>query len=140
MKTEAQTKTQAVPGPLWEHTVWMDGYEITIRIRATKRDPALPAGKQEPRQQQESEYLDSRFIQGVIQLMQERPVWEGEPAELFAEVSALMGGPLENEYLAAACKLLCRLQKWLYDGEGILVSRRKSNGRRYILLSKAEKS
>jgi len=116
----------------------MDGCEIMIRIRATKRDPAQPARKQES-QQQESEYLDSRFIQGVIQLMQERTKWEGEPAELFAEVTALMGGRLEDEYLAAACKLLCRLQQRLYDGEGILMSRRRSNGRRYIRLSKVEK-
>ena len=126
----------------WEHTIRMNGCAITLRIQV---DDGNTAGidvtaKPDRSVKQEIDYENSRFIRGVVQLMQTRLEWEGEPTELFSEVLAIMKGRLEINLASESSKVLNKHKQRLFDSERILVSRRRSNGRRYIRLSKAEKS
>jgi len=125
----------------WEHTIRMNGCAITLRIQV---DDGNTAGidvtaKPDRSVKQEIDYGNSLFIRGVVQLMQTRLEWEGEPTELFSEVLAIMKGRLEINLASESSKVLNKHKQRLFDSEGILMSRRRSNGRRYIRLSKVEK-
>lgn len=84
--------------------------------------------------EEDTAYTGSRFLQGVVLMMSERPEWHGTPTDLFAAVIDALEEPVEIFRAAEAGKLLTRFSQRLYDDMGILVNSRKSNGRRQILL------
>ena len=84
--------------------------------------------------QDDVDYTSSRFLQGVVLMMSERPEWRGTPTDLFAAVIDTLEEPVEICRAAEAGKLLTRFSQRLYDDLGILVNTRKSNGRRQIML------
>jgi hypothetical protein len=84
--------------------------------------------------QEDVGYTGSKFLQGVVLLMSERPEWHGTPSDLFAAVIDALEEPVEICRAAEAGKLLTRFSQRLYDDFGILVNTRKSNGRRQITL------
>jgi hypothetical protein len=81
-------------------------------------------------------YRESGIVRGILALMEKQPEWQGSVPQLLDALSEVYHGPMET---CAANKFGERLEQLkgdLYERDGVMIRRKKENGRRSILINR----
>ena len=84
----------------------------------------------------EKAYRESGIVRSILALMDEQPEWQGIPTQLLDAVMAIYHGQLETYNPSKLGTELEHIMGQLYERDGIVIMRKKVNGRRVLSTGK----